>query len=63
MRVEEMKDEAVDMEKRLKTYAQTEGELRAHADRLESSFKEDIARLDSLVKESKKGSAAGAGDL
>jgi chromosome segregation ATPase len=57
MKVEEMQDEAVSMQKRLKTHEQTEIELRAHADRLESSFKEDIARLDNLVKESKKAAA------
>ena len=44
-------DQAVEMEKRLKVSAQTEQELREHSDRLEKSFKEDIGRLDNLVKE------------
>ena len=41
----------------MKTSNQTEQELREHSDRLEKSFKEDISRLDNLVKESKKAAA------
>ena len=42
----------------MKVSAQTEQELREHSDRLEMSFKEDIGRLDNLVKESKKAAAS-----
>jgi len=57
MKVQELMDEKEVLSKQASTAVQSQEELRAHANRLESSFKEDIGRLDGLVKESKKAAA------
>ncbi len=57
MRVQELIDEKEISDKQAKSAVQAQDELREHANRLESSFKDDIGRLDSLVKESKKAAA------
>ena len=55
--VAELVDQNSILQKTAQTAVQTQEELREHANRLEASFKEDIGRLDTLVKESKKSAA------
>ncbi len=56
-KVTELDDEKIILEKEKRVAVQTADELREHTNRLEKSFKEDISRLDNLVKESKKAAA------
>jgi chromosome segregation ATPase len=56
-RIGELEDVKVTLDKEKRVAEQTSDELREHANRLEGSFKEDITRLDNLVKESKKAAA------
>ena len=55
--IAELKDQNAALQKSSASAIQTQEELREHANRLEVSFKEDIGRLDTLVKESKKAAA------